>query len=254
MAAPESLSDRPCIVLSSHLGDAALSCGYLMSQLSASTPVTVMTVFTHSQGNPTRTARAYLEKRNARKAPALYNQRRTEDLIALRSIGVTGVHFGFADALFRRRPDNRLPKIANDLVPELSVIYPTYRWHIAQGKVSPLDEKLLSDLEQRLLFTTGEDDVILAPIGLSNHVDRVLVHELGLRMAKHRTVGFYAEQPDAQKLEGDVPAPKGTELVKFDVDLHAKAQLLERFTTHTRAILGRRVPALDEYVFMPTAG
>ncbi|MET1004910.1 MAG: hypothetical protein ABWX96_05155, partial [Propionibacteriaceae bacterium] len=140
MAAPESLSDRPVIVLSAHLGDAALSCGYLMSQLAAETPVTVMTLFTHAlHGTPTRTARAFLEKRNAVRAPALYNQRRTEDLMALRSINVTGIHFGQPDALFRRRPDLQVPKPVRALVPELGAIYPTYRRHIIGGVVSAFD-------------------------------------------------------------------------------------------------------------------
>lgn len=95
MAAPESLSDRPVIVLSAQLADAAVSCGYLLTQLAQTTPVTVMTLFTHSQaGNPTRTARAFLDTRNARRAPALYTQRRTEDILALRSVNITGVHFG----------------------------------------------------------------------------------------------------------------------------------------------------------------
>ncbi|MDP9825337.1 hypothetical protein [Kineosporia succinea] len=240
-------------MLSSHLGDAALSVGYLMSQLAKSTPVTVMTPFTHTQGNPTRTARNYLQKRNAIKAPTLYNQRRTEDQLALRSIGVTGVHLGLPDALFRPRPADRIPPFVRNLVPETGVMYPTYRWHISKGKLSPHDAKTLSDLEQRLLFTTDDDTVILAPLGITRHVDRVLVHELGKRMARHRTVGYYADQPDAQKLEGDIPAPAGTELLKFEVDQNAKAAFLERHTMHSRATLGRRIPALDEYVFLPTS-
>jgi len=252
VAAPESLSDRPVIVLSPHLGDAALSCGYLLSQLSASTPVTVMTLFTHSSGSPTRTARSYLHKRNALRAPALYTQRRTEDQLALRSIGVTGIHFGLPDALFRRRPDRQYPQPVRNLLPELSVIYPTYRWHIAGGVVSSFDEQLLAELEQRVLLATSEDDVILAPLGLSGHVDRVLTNQLGWRLARERTVGFYADQPDAQKLEGAVPVPAGMDLLKFDVDQHAKANLLERYSTHTRSVLGRRIPTLDEYVFLPS--
>ncbi|MBT0774097.1 hypothetical protein KIH74_34445 [Kineosporia sp. J2-2] len=253
MAAPESLSDRPVIVLSPHLGDAALSCGYLMSQLALRSPVTVMTLFTHSQGNPSRTARAYLNKRNARLAPPLYNQRRTEDILALRSIQVTGVHFGLPDALWRRRDDPRVPKVAGDLLPEVSVIYPTYRWHIASGQVSPHDKQLRADLVQRVLLTTSADDVILAPLGLSRHVDRVLANQVGNALIGKRTVGFYADQPDAQKLEEALPAPKGMEQLKFDVDQHAKAVLLERYATHTRWVLGKRIPALDETVFLPSS-
>jgi LmbE family N-acetylglucosaminyl deacetylase len=252
VATPESLSDRPVIVLSAHLGDAAFSCGYLLSQVSGVAPVTVMSLFTHGlHGTPTRTARAYLAKRNARQAPTLYNQRRTEDLLALRSINVTGIHFGIPDALFRGRPDRQVPKPVTTVVPELGVIYPTYRRHIMGGVVSALDEPLLDELEQRVLLASSEDSVILAPLGLSGHVDRVLANQLGWQLARERTVGYYADQPDAQKLEGHIPVPAGLEQLKFDVDQHAKAILLERYSTHTRAELGRRIPTLDEYVYLP---
>lgn len=253
MAAPESLSDRPVIVLSPHLGDAATACGYLLSQLAPSTPVTVMTFFTHGQGgNPTRTARAFLETRNARQAPPLYSQRRTEDTLALRSIGVTAVHFGQADALFRRRGDRVLPKLVRNAVPELDVIYPTYRFHISQGPVSPLDFPLIEELTQRVLLSTSEDDVILAPLGLSRHVDRLLTNQVGWALGRNgRTVGFYGDQPEAQKLDGVFEVPDGTERVKFDVDQTAKAALLERYSTHVRAAFGKRIPLLDEFVFMP---
>lgn len=251
MAVPESLTDRPVIVLSAHLGDAALSCGYLLSQLALSTPVTVMTLFTHSQGSPTRTARSFLRERNARQAPALYAQRRTEDTLALRSINVTAVHFGLPDALFRRRTDRALPKPVEAAVPELEVVYPTYRQHINRGVVSAFDEPLIDELEQRVEVATSADDIILAPLGLSRHVDRVLTNQLGWRLARHRTVGYYADQPDAQALDGAVRSPDGTEQLKFDVDQHAKAQWLELYSAHVRAVLGRRIPNLDEYVFLP---
>lgn len=251
MAVPESLTDRPVIVLSPHLGDAALSCGYLLSQLARSTPVTVMTLFTASQGSPTRTARNFLRRRNALQAPALYAQRRTEDTLALRSINVTAVHFGLPDALFRRRTDRGLPGPVERVLPELEVIYPTYRGHINSGVVSSFDEPLIDELEQRVELATTEDDVILAPLGLSRHVDRVLTNQLGWRLGLHRTVGFYADQPDAQAMNGEVRGPDGTEQLKFDVDQHAKAEWLEQYSGHVRAVFGRRIPALDEFVFMP---
>lgn len=255
MAAPESLSDRPVIVLSPHLGDAALSCGYLLSQLARTNPVTVMTFFTHSQGDsPTRPARSFLNKRNAVRAPALYAQRRTEDTLALRSIDVTAVHFGLHDALFRRRTDRNVPKMVRNLVPELGVVYPTYRWHIRSGAISPLDFPLVDELVQRVSLSTSKDDIILAPLGLSGNVDRVLTNQVGWALSRSgRSVGFYADQPDAQGWEEEIPAPEGTERVKFDVDHTAKAQFLERYTAHVRSELGKRIPALDETIFLPVS-
>lgn len=114
MTGADSLRDHDCIiVLSPHLDDAALSCGSLLARAAASQPVTVMTLFTHSEGaRPSLSARAFLHQCNARSAPALFEQRRAEDRMALRSIGVTGVHLGLPDALFRRRKNSPFPRIA----------------------------------------------------------------------------------------------------------------------------------------------
>ena len=253
MAGTDSLRDHDCvIVLSPHLDDAALSCGSLLAQTAVSTPVTVMTLFTAARGRPTLAAREFLNQCNARDASALYAQRRAEDQVALRSIGVTGVHFGLPDALYRRHRTTRVPHIARVLVPELHTVYPTFRFHIARGQISPHDQWLLAALEKRVLLATTKDDVILAPLGLSGHVDHVLTHELGKALSRHRTVGWYADQPAAQREAGAVLGPPDTERVEYEVDHQAKADLLGWYGTQTARLFGPgKVPRLEEYVYLP---
>ncbi len=254
MTGADSLQDHDCIVvLSPHLDDAALSCGSLMARAATTTPVTVMTLFTTSQGRPSLSARAFLRQCNARKAPALYAQRRSEDRMALRSIGVTGIHFGLPDALFRRR-ESGYPRIARTLIPELDCVYPTFRLHISQGRVSPYDQRLLAELEQRVLLATTENDLILAPLGLGRHVDHVLTHQLGKALSRNRTVGWYADQPYALRGAEQVPVPAGAERLEHQVDPVAKARLITWYGTQVAPLFGTaEVPDLDEYVYLPTS-
>ena len=254
MTGADSLRDHDCIVvLSPHLDDAALSCGSLMARAAVTTPVTVMTLFTTSEGRPTLSARAFLHQCNARKAAALYAQRRAEDRMALRSIGVTSIHFGLPDALFRRRA-SAYPRIARTLIPELDCVYPTFRLHISQGRVSPHDQRLLAELEQRVLLATTENDLIIAPLGLGGHVDHVLTHQLGKALSRRRTVGWYADQPYALRGGEEVLTPAGSERLEQEVDQIAKARLITWYGTQVAPLFGNaQVPALDEYVYRPAS-
>jgi LmbE family N-acetylglucosaminyl deacetylase len=248
----DSWQEHDCIVvLSPHLDDAALSCGSLLARAATFMPVTVMTLFTTSEGRPTLSARAFLNQCNARKAPPLYAQRRAEDRLALRSIGVTGVHFGLPDALFRRRASG-YPRIARTLLPELDCVYPTFRLHISQGRVSRWDKRLLGELEKRVLLATTKRDLILAPLGLGNHVDHVLTHQLGKALSRKRTVGWYADQPYALRAGEEVPTPVDAERVEHEVDQVAKARLIAWYGTQVAPLFGNaQVPAMDEYVYLP---
>ena len=95
----------PLVVLSPHLDDAVLSCGALMIHAAKRTPVTVVTLFTEAGPPPyTLSARRYLRQVGAEDAESLYRQRRAEDRAALEPMGITWVHAGLTEALYRRRP------------------------------------------------------------------------------------------------------------------------------------------------------
>ncbi|GAB3246687.1 hypothetical protein GCM10027456_17560 [Kineosporia babensis] len=257
MIGADSLQEHASIiVLSPHLDDAALSCGSLLAQTSPYTPVTVMSLFTSCHGQrPSLSARAFLNQCNARRAPALYSRRRAEDKVALREIGATGVHFGLHEALFRRRKDPRIPRFARRLLPELDCVYPTYRLHVSRGRISPHDEPLLANLERRVRLASSKHDLILAPLGLGDHVDHVITHQLGKVLSAKRTVGWYADQPYAYRAGREVPTPGGTRRVKHEVDQKQKAKLVSWYGSQAGPLFGgRAVPELEEYVYLPVRG
>ncbi|GLY19258.1 PIG-L family deacetylase [Kineosporia rhizophila] len=253
MIGADALQDHASIIiLSPHLDDAALSCGSLIAQTSPLTPVTVMTLFSSCNGQrPAHPARAFLRQSNARRAQPLYSRRRAEDKVALRSIGATGVHFGFQDALFRRRKDSRVPRLAARWLPELDCVYPTQA-HMSRGRIAEPDQPLLPVLEQRVSLATTREDLILAPLGRAGHVDHVITHELGKALSGSRTVGWYAEQPGVLREGGNVLAPEGTERVKYEVDHDEKAGFIGWYGSQLGLLFGgKSIPDLEEYVFLP---
>jgi LmbE family N-acetylglucosaminyl deacetylase len=95
---------RPVVVLSPHLDDAALWCGALMTYAVSRTSVTVVTFFTEPGQAPyTVSARRYLRQAGGRDADAVFSRLRARDRAALEPLGITCVHAGLTEALFRRR-------------------------------------------------------------------------------------------------------------------------------------------------------
>ncbi|QKW09736.1 PIG-L family deacetylase [Streptomyces sp. NA04227] len=141
------------VVLSPHLDDAVLSCGGLIAHARRRVPVTVVTLFSAADGPPyTLSARRCLQLAGVSDARTLYEARRTEDRAVLGGLGVDWHHSGLTEGLFRRKPGYGPPdgRPVNRLLPELGHVYPTYRWHVARGRISPYDRAVLNDLTRAL--------------------------------------------------------------------------------------------------------
>ena len=111
------------IVLSPHLDDAVLSCGALMNHARTETSVTVVTFFTEGSEPPyTYGARRYLHKTRDRHANSFFLARRAEDQAVLEGAGISYVHVGLKEILFRHRTQPLLNQFpwASRLIPELS--------------------------------------------------------------------------------------------------------------------------------------
>ncbi len=120
------------------------------------TQVTVVTLFTEA-GPPryTLSARRYLRQVGARDAKSLYRERRRDDSAALEPMGVTWVHAGLTEALYRLRPHSPGPPRWARLLPELAHIYPLYRRDIISGRIAPADGGTLHGVReviQRLAY------------------------------------------------------------------------------------------------------
>jgi hypothetical protein len=137
----------PLVVLSPHLDDAVLSCGALMAYARRRVPVTVVTAFTAGSPPPyTLSGRRCLRLAGMRDAQELYAARRAEDRSVLSAMGVAWRHLGLLEGLFRVKP-GRGGRVRR-LLPERDHVYPTYRRHVATGRISPHDSELLRGITE----------------------------------------------------------------------------------------------------------
>jgi GlcNAc-PI de-N-acetylase len=188
------LIDRgvPLIVLAPHLGDAALSCGALLTYAVSRTPVTVVTFFTEGGQAPYgRSARRYLRRVGARDAGLAYQWRRDEDRAALEPLGITCVHAGLTEALFRRRPANLIRSKRHH-------VYPFYRVHATSGRIVAADAGMLRDVREIIHGVTGPGlTLVLAPLGVGGHVDRILVRTAA--QGNGGPVAYYRDVPGSRR-------------------------------------------------------
>lgn len=164
----------PCYFISPHLDDAALSAASLISFLSRRTSVTVINVFTSSDTGPsTLSARRFVGKTGYSTASALYAERRHEDSLAWKQLGVKVINLGFTDALWRRKQTSFIGKF----LPEVDHVYPIYRLQIKSGKISPSDNALVNEVSDSIktIVNNNPKSVVFCPYGVGNHVDHKVV-------------------------------------------------------------------------------
>lgn len=182
----------PVVVLAPHLGDAALSCGALLTYAVSRTPITVVTFFTEGGQAPyARSARRYLRQVGARDAEMAYQWRRDEDRAALEPLGITCVHAGLTEALFRRRP-------ANLSRSKLTNVYPFYRVHATSGRIVAADAGMLREVREIIHRVAGSGaSLVLAPLGVGGHVDRILVRTAA--QSSGGPVAYYRDVPGSRR-------------------------------------------------------
>ena len=244
----------PLIVLSPHLDDAALSCGALMIHAASRTSVIVVTLFTEAAPKPyTFSARRYLQQVGVRDAEALYQQRREEDRAALERVGITCVHAGLPEALFRRR-SGRIRSLGGRALPELEHVYPIYRMHITAGRVAPADAGTMRQVSEMIRQRVDSGpSVVLAPLGVGKHVDHILVRNV----AKHSgaQVVYYSDFPYNQRhlAEDDFVRRNRLTEMQWSKLIEAKIELVQAYHTQVEALFeGGRIPVVPE-IFFSTA-
>lgn len=242
----------PLVILSPHLDDAALSCGAVMMYAAGRTSVTVMTLFTEA-GQPPHTfsARRYLKQVGARSAQALYRRRRAEDRAALEPIGVTCIHAGFPEALFRRRPPRRHWAPVARLLPELAHIYPVYRTHITAGRIAAPDAGTLQNVCDAVAqVTRSRPSVVLAPLAVGAHVDHVLVRTAA--ECSGAQVVYYSDFPYNRRHvpDGEFVRRHGLIETRWSQLVEEKADLVRAYETQAQALFhGDRIPLAPEVFF-----
>jgi LmbE family N-acetylglucosaminyl deacetylase len=247
------------VVLSPHLDDAVLSCGALMNHARKETPTTVVTFFTEGGAPPyTYSARRYLRQTRDRHANSLFVARRAEDEAVLGGVGISYVHVGLTEILFRRRTRpllNQLPG-ATRLIPELSYLYPTYRLNVIRGGISPDDVSTI----RRIIDTIDHlpptsSTLFLAPLGIGGHKDHILVRTAAELSGKQVT--YYSDFPYNTRYSVDPSFVQRNsfEQATWSHDLEAKLPLIHAYRTQVNALSSwfpdRKIAALPEGYLLP---
>lgn len=192
-----------CYFVSPHLDDAVFSCGDLISYLANKTPVTIINIFTQADDGPyTLSAKAYLKKSGYKEALKIYSERRKEDAKVLSKLKVEVINLGFVDALWRKKEvKNVFYKMITKLVPELGHVYPTYRWHVTNGKVSKKDNRLIESIEKSLakIIRFNLNYLVLCPAGIGDHVDHVITRKICRK--NFENVIYWSDYPYSLKAE-----------------------------------------------------
>jgi LmbE family N-acetylglucosaminyl deacetylase len=256
---PEKLLERlvrqgvPLVVLSPHLDDAVLSCGALMTHAASYTSVTALTLFTEGGGPPyTMSARRYLRQVGARDAEEIYRQRQAEDRAALEPLGITCVHAGLTEALFRRRPASRSRSRLASLLPELNHTYPTFRAHVTAGRIAAADAGTLHEAREAIRRVAGSGlSLVLAPLGVGGHVDHLIVRAAAGSSGSR--VAYYSDFPYNQRKSAPVGFVQRSGLIeaRWPVPDGTKAELIRTYRSQMWTLFrGADIPPAPEIFYL----
>jgi LmbE family N-acetylglucosaminyl deacetylase len=157
--------------VSPHLDDAVLSCGALLTELACTNSVSVLTVFSSARP-PARwapSARNELRCHGATDALKYFEDRRAEDIAALKEAGASWIHLGFTDAPFRRVGETAGQ--ATGLA-----AYPSFHFSIARGWIASSDATLATKVGVMVKEAVSANGVttVFAPLGVGRHVDHLI--------------------------------------------------------------------------------
>lgn len=250
----------PCYFVSPHLDDAMFSAGGLIAYLSSRTRVEVITVFTNASPRPyTFSATQFLKQCAYADADTLFADRRNEDKNACAIIGVTSVHLGHTDALWRKvSSPGILRRMLSRILPEFLHAYPTYRLHIIRGGVSRHDKPLSMVLSEELKRIIGADKdyALFCPLAVRSHIDHVLVRDACLAVfAKERVMlwkdfPYNIANPPGEK---DI-APFAALAFSFDrpEEREKKLNMMRAYKSQVRAMFpGGNIPLASEVYYSP---
>jgi hypothetical protein len=122
----------------------------------------------------------------------------------LEDLGVSHLHLGIADALYRQRKlGSPAARHLGRLLPELMHRYPTYRFDIAKGRVARGDRQLIDDLTTQMsdLIKQISAELLFCPIGVGRHVDHLITRTIGQQYPDR--VIYYSDFPYNQSSTAD---------------------------------------------------
>jgi LmbE family N-acetylglucosaminyl deacetylase len=175
------------VYLSPHLDDAVLSCGgRIWQRAQAGERVIVVTVFAGDPepGAPLSPFAQELHALWGHSTDAT-NRRREEDIEALVLLGAEGMHWPYADCIYRQAPDGRF--FYGD---------GASLW----GEIDPAEDSLIAELATRLAaLPLTQGSTIYTPLGVGRHVDHRIVRRAAERSGC--ALVYYEDFPYAQNSE-----------------------------------------------------
>lgn len=247
----------PHLFVSPHLDDGVLSCGALISDLRPGHEITVATVFSSAAPGPVSlSARQYLRQCRSTDPQSLYRLRQAEDQEVLTRLGVETVHLGAVEALFRRRPRlTPLRAFIGRFLPELSLVYPTYRYHVIRRSPSRQEDELVRQItgEVMALVAARQPRTVFLPLGLGGHVDHMIVRSVG--QACPDLAVYYADFPySARQGEDDSFArAHGLVPVEWRRGVEDKTELIKAYRSQWPSLFPTGVvPTRPERYFVPS--
>jgi LmbE family N-acetylglucosaminyl deacetylase len=192
------------IYLSPHLDDAIYSCGGIIySQIQIGDRVEIWSLFTSDppKHGLTQFALELHSRWGGESNP--YQIRRNEDQEACGCVGAGWRHLNYPDCIYRHYPETGQAVILS--AQDLS----------KPGK--PFESKLSETITAQLKKEIPPDSIIIAPMGVGNHVDHILVKEVANKLPN--LTFYYSDFPYSGKisLTSELSIPAGALSRKFEV-------------------------------------
>jgi len=165
----KTLRPMRTLLISTHPDDVAYSIGATVLTKFFSRPMMLVTIFTKSTYAPF--AKTSKNSKNVTKL------RRREDTRFAKAIGVTLHRFDFPDTTLRGYPDLE------------SIFY------VPRGDLDPVFPSVFNALKE--FFSLFPNAKIVAPLGVGNHVDHLIVSEICVKIGKEqeRELVFFEDLP-----------------------------------------------------------
>lgn len=242
---------RPCIFVSPHLDDAVLSAGGLMCFLAGKTKVIVINVFTEaSDERQTLSARAFMKGKGYNKPSDLFAERQAEDKRALQTLNLSPINLGFPDVLWRKKT-GFVPQTLGAILPELQHVYPTYRFHIAKGKIAKKDASTIQEVTQKLqdIINKQKNPLVFCPLGVGNHVDHCIVRNVCTE--NFSDIVYWSDFPYNSRESFYGSAPQGYTKFEYQTPMKNKKKLIETYQTQVAGLFPNSViPDHNEVFFV----
>lgn len=246
------------VFLSPHMDDAVLSAGDLIIKLqNEGKKVLVVTVFTEFGRRPLSfDSRKYLYFSGFLSLSKFSRQRKREDNMAMKELGIDYIRLGFIDGGFRMR--NRVDFL-NGILANVGFgskfIYPYHtKRSLYSGKISRHDKALPNKIKYKLKEAVNKSDILYAPLGVGNSADHLIVKQIASTFGNKKY--FWVDAPYIMEKEGFEHLKKLEKKYRkaFTVDRNSlKSEAIKSYKSQLRFIYDSETKLVKEAYYEKNA-